>query len=66
MIYIEKGSEFDIISSDELKSSVYAALEKIGSKNKVLTIPPDFTRYHSRAGEITTFIYEYFGWNIVF
>ncbi|MBN2699175.1 MAG: DUF2088 domain-containing protein [Bacteroidales bacterium] len=36
-------------------------MEKIGPRNKVLIIPPDITRYHSYAGQITEMAWEYFG-----
>ena len=31
---------------------------------KVLVVPPDFTRFHSRAGDITTLIYNYYKENL--
>lgn len=61
MIYYERGSETDEISSQDLKESINLFLEKLGSRKKVLVIPPDFTRFHSRAGEITKYICEYYG-----
>jgi len=36
-------------------------MEKLGLKKKVLVVPPDFTRYHSRAGELTSAAWEYYG-----
>jgi len=35
-------------------------LAKIGKRKKVLVVPPDFTRFHSRAGDLTTLIYNYY------
>jgi nickel-dependent lactate racemase len=61
MIYYQKGSVNEVINSEELKEAIYTALEKLGKKKKVLAIPPDFTRFHSRAGEITRYIWEYYG-----
>jgi nickel-dependent lactate racemase len=61
MIYFRKGSETTALSSDDLKNGLYSALNKIGRKQKVLAIPPDITRYHSRAGELTNFVYQYYG-----
>ena len=40
---------------------MFDALSKIGEKRKVLALPPDFTRFHSRSGEITSFIHQYYG-----
>ncbi|MBA7574097.1 hypothetical protein ES708_15899 [subsurface metagenome] len=60
MIYYQQGSENEVINSGELKEAVFTTLEKLGKKNKVLAIPPDFTRVHSRAGELTRYIWEYY------
>lgn len=60
MMYFQRGSESDILSSKDLQEGINIALKKLGQKNKVLIIPPDFTRYHSRAGELTTYAYEYY------
>ncbi|MGB8492220.1 MAG: lactate racemase domain-containing protein [Bacteroidales bacterium] len=60
MIYYSSGSENEIIGPNDLESGVYSALEKLGSRKKVLVIPPDFTRFHSRAGDITTLISNYY------
>ncbi|MGQ9620891.1 MAG: lactate racemase domain-containing protein [Bacteroidales bacterium] len=61
MIYFGTGSEKTVLSSDDLKNGLFTALDKIGNKKKVLVIPPDFTRYHSRAGELTRYVYNYYG-----
>ena len=61
MIYYEKGSIDTEFTSEDLKTGLFEALEKIGKKNKVLAIPPDYTRLPSRAGELTEFSWEYYG-----
>ncbi len=61
MIYFEKGSTETNLSAEDLKNGLYEAFEKMGEKNKVLAIPPDFTRFPSRAGELTEFAWEYYG-----
>ena len=60
MLLYARGSETDVIESIDLKDALFSAFEKLGSKKKVLVIPPDFTRYHSRAGELTTISYDYY------
>lgn len=60
MIYFAKGSENIVLSNDEIKSALFSAFEKLGRRNKVLAIPPDYTRYHSAAGQLTTLTYEYY------
>lgn len=61
MLYFAHGSESTSFSIEELKDALYSALDKIGGKRKVLAIPPDFTRYHSKAGVITELIWKYYG-----
>jgi nickel-dependent lactate racemase len=61
MIYFARGSETDELSESDLKQGVYSALNQLGTRNNVLTLPPDFSRYHSRAGEITRYIWQYYG-----
>ena len=60
MVYYQSGSENTVINSNDLEYGLYSALVKIGPRKKVLVIPPDFTRFHSRAGEITTMLYKYY------
>jgi len=60
MLLYAKGSADTVINSEELKKILFETFSKLGKKNKVLAIPPDFTRYHSRAGEITELSYEYY------
>jgi len=60
MLYLEKGNSKANIDSQKLKELVFNTLDKLGSRKKVMVIPPDYTRFHSKAGEITAFIYEYY------
>lgn len=61
MIYYENGSTETNLSAEDLKQGLFDALKKMGTKQKVLAIPPDYTRLPSRAGELTEFAWEYFG-----
>lgn len=60
MIYYKSGSENTVIGPKELETGLYTALQKLGIRKKVLVVPPDFTRFHSRAGDITSLIYNYY------
>jgi len=60
MLYFAKGSENTSLSEEEIKEGLYSSFEKLGDKKKVLAIPPDFTRFHSRAGELTRYSYYYY------
>ncbi len=61
MIYFEKGSIDSSFSAEDLKQGLFEAFKKLGKKNKVLAIPPDYTRLPSRAGELTEMTWEYYG-----
>ena len=61
MLLYQRGSEEEDLSSGDLRDGLCAAMDKLGARKKVLALPPDFTRYHSRAGELTSFAWEYFG-----
>ena len=61
MIYYEVGSSDTALSADDLKEGMVAALEKMGEKQKVLVIPPDYTRLPSRSGELTEYCWQYLG-----
>ncbi len=60
MIYFQQGSETANLSSEDLKKGLFEALDKIGNVNSVMAVPPDNTRYHSKAGELTSFAYDYY------
>ncbi|WP_297098693.1 lactate racemase domain-containing protein [uncultured Draconibacterium sp.] len=65
MIYFEKGSTETALNAEDLRNGLFAAFEKMGAKQKVLAIPPDYTRLPSRAGELTEFTWEYFGKRLI-
>lgn len=60
-LYFAAGSETTELSSAELKTAFFQALDRLGPRQKVLCLPPDITRYHSRAGELTRLAWEYYG-----
>ena len=61
MIYYQRGSEYTVLTDRDLKEGLFSALDKLGMRNKVLVIPPDYTRIHSHAGALTSLVYEYYG-----
>ena len=50
------GSPTTSISDHDLRAHIYTALSRLGPREKVLILPPDFTRFHSQAGKITQMI----------
>lgn len=61
MLYYARGSKTDSISADEVRAILKEVFDKMGKKNRVLALPPDFTRLNSYAGEITEMVYDYYG-----
>ncbi len=61
MTYLSLGGPEAVIDSNDLAQAVREALDKIGPRKNVLAVPPDFTRFHSRAGEITKIVSDYYG-----
>jgi nickel-dependent lactate racemase len=61
MLYFERGSTLDKLATEDLRAGLFAALDQLGQRNRVLVIPPDFTRFHSHAGVLTRLIYDYYG-----
>jgi nickel-dependent lactate racemase len=57
--WVATGSESTCLTLDEQRRYLVKALEQIGDKpQRVLLIPPDFTRAHSGAGPLTAMLYE--------
>ncbi len=61
MLYYSRGSKNDNISPDEVRAILKEVFDKMGKKQRVLALPPDFTRFNSYAGPITEMVYDYYG-----
>jgi nickel-dependent lactate racemase len=64
MIYYSSGSEKTVIGKEDLEEALFSVFDKIGKRKKVLVVPPDQTRLHSRAGEITSLVYKFYRENL--
>ncbi|MDP4193658.1 MAG: lactate racemase domain-containing protein [Bacteroidota bacterium] len=60
MLYFARGDQNDSLSYSEMRDGLFSAFDKLGTRKKVLALPPDFTRFHSHAGLLTGFIYDYY------
>ncbi len=60
-LYCRLGGPDAELSPAFLREALYRALDRLGPKRKVLAVPPDFTRFHSQAGPLTRYAYEYYG-----
>jgi len=61
MLYFQRGAVDDVIGPDEARAALFETLDRLGPRSRVLAVPPDFTRFHSQAGMLTRFAYEYYG-----
>lgn len=55
------GSPTTEMSPEAIRNGLYEALTRLGERKKVLVVPPDFTRFHSKAGELTEMAWEFYG-----
>ncbi len=60
-IFFEMAGQQAELSSADLQQGLFRALEKLGPRTRILAIPPDISRFHSRAGELTLHAHKYFG-----
>lgn len=65
MILFSRGSAGTSFSPAEIKDALFSSLDKLGRRNRVLAIPPDFTRFHSQAGRIAELVWNYYGQRLV-
>ena len=61
MLYYSKGSKDYAFTNDEFNVALVEIFNKLGSRRKVLALPPDFTRFHSLAGLITEMTWRHYG-----
>jgi nickel-dependent lactate racemase len=64
MILFSRGSSNMAFSPEDVREALFSSLDRLGAKNRVLAIPPDFTRFHSLAGVLTEMIWEYYRENL--
>jgi nickel-dependent lactate racemase len=60
-LFLNLASENRALSDAELKEGLLDGLRALGQRNRVLVVPPDFTRYYSRSGELTAAAYQFYG-----
>ncbi len=61
MLLCSMGSAAADWTVDEVRAGLYAALDGLGARRRVLAVPPDFTRLHSQAGLVTELAWHYYG-----
>ncbi len=58
--YFATGSPTTVLTDSDLGCALHGVFTRLGPKRKVLAVPPDFTRFNSRAGMLTKQTYDYY------
>jgi len=61
VIFFEQGGPDLALADADLRAGLFRALEALGPRRRVLALPPDGTRAHARAGELTRFAHAFYG-----
>jgi nickel-dependent lactate racemase len=64
-LFFGVGSVTMELSAEEIKAGLFEALTKLGERRRVLVVPPDFTRFYSKSGELTELAWEFYGDRLV-
>ena len=65
MLYCATGSDTAELSDAQLREALFGVFDKLGPRKRVIAVPPDFTRFNSRAGQLTRMTHDYFGAQLV-
>lgn len=57
VLRLAHGSKTTVIRDAEAKAHVVELLNQLGPLKRVLLLPPDYTRFHSGAGQLTSVLY---------
>jgi nickel-dependent lactate racemase len=60
-LYCAVGSVDTDLTPQQLNDLLVEGLAKLGPRNNVLAVPPDQTRLHSRAGDLTRYAWKHYG-----
>ena len=64
MLLFSQGSPTTELSDADLAAALTSALESLGARQKVLVVPPDFSRFYSKSGVLTCSASDYYGKNL--
>ena len=60
-LYCAAGSVETDLTLDQMRALLLESLARLGDRNRVLVVPPDQSRVHSRSGDLTRYAWEYYG-----
>lgn len=59
-LYCATGSADGVLHHAQLQSALYEVFEHLGTRTRVIAVPPDYTRIHSQAGPITCLAHSFY------
>ncbi len=65
MLYYSAGSATSELTEAELRTALVSVFDQLGNREQVIAIPPDFTRFNSRAGLLTGIAHDYYDQRLV-
>ncbi len=64
-LYCAEGSPTTELSEQQLRELLEGCYRQLGHRDRVLALPPDFTRFNSRGGLLTCMTHDFFGDRLV-
>ena len=65
MLYYAAGSQTTELTDEQLREALVGVFQQLGPRERVIAVPPDFTRFNSRAGQLTCMTYDHYGQHLV-
>jgi nickel-dependent lactate racemase len=65
MLHFAIGSPTTELSSEDLRTALTDVFRSLEPRHRVIAVPPDYSRYGSRAGELTCITHDYYGNRLV-
>ena len=65
MLYYSTGSATTELSDAQLREALTGVFDELGPRERVIAVPPDFTRFNSGAGQLTCMAADYYGEHLV-
>lgn len=60
-LFLALGDANTELDPEQLRAGLFDVFERLGTRRRVIALPPDFTRAHSCAGPLTCMTHEYYG-----
>ncbi len=64
-VYIALGDANTQLTDPQIHAALVDVFDQLGPRQRVLALPPDFTRQHSHAGPLTCMTHQYYGDRLV-